>query len=54
MNLSRKAQDSESLYDCSTPDFLAFINKLSKEHIEKLEFDGVSFFMKPLNLLILR
>lgn len=38
------------LYDCGTPDFLSFINKLPKEHIEKLEFDGVSFFYETIEL----
>lgn len=38
------------LYDCGTPDFLSFINKLPKERIEKLEFDGVSFFYETIDL----
>ena len=38
------------LYDCGTPDFLSLINKLPKEHIEKLEFDGVSFFYETIEL----
>lgn len=32
------------LYNLGTPDFLAFLNKLPKDRIEKLEFDSVSFF----------
>lgn len=32
------------LYDFGTPDFLAFLNKLPKERVEKLEFNSTSFF----------
>lgn len=32
------------LYNTSTPDFIAFLNKLSKEDKEKLVFDSETFF----------
>jgi AcrR family transcriptional regulator len=44
---------SPALYDVKSTDFLAFMNKLPKEHIEKLKYDGTSVFIyiiKELNL----
>ncbi|MGL6198502.1 MAG: TetR/AcrR family transcriptional regulator [Lachnospiraceae bacterium] len=35
---------SPFLYDFGTPDFLAFLNKLPKDRVEKLKFDSASFF----------
>ena len=35
---------SPFLYDFGTPDFLAFLNKLPKDRVEKLKFDSTSFF----------
>lgn len=41
---------SPFLYDCGTPDFLSFLNKLPKDRIEKLKFDSVSFFYETIEL----
>lgn len=38
------------LYDSSSPDFLAFLNKLPKERVEKLKFDGESFFYEMIKI----
>lgn len=38
------------LYDCGTPDFLSFLNKLPKDRIEKLKFDSESFFYETIKL----
>lgn len=38
------------LYDLGTPDFLAFLNKLPKESIEKLKFDSAAFFYDTIEL----
>lgn len=38
------------LYDFGTPDFLAFLNKLPKDRVEKMKFDGVSSFYETIDL----
>ncbi|TCZ72327.1 TetR/AcrR family transcriptional regulator [Paenibacillus albiflavus] len=38
------------LYNSATPDFLAFLNKLPKDRIEKLKFDSASFFYDTIGL----
>ncbi|MBO1003914.1 TetR/AcrR family transcriptional regulator [Pseudogracilibacillus auburnensis] len=38
------------LYDCGTPDFLSFLNKLPKERVEKLKFDSAAFFDETMEL----
>ena len=46
---------SPVLYDLGTTDFLAFMNKLPKDRVKKLEFDSTSFFIdtiKELNLTL--
>jgi len=42
------------LYDLGTPDFLAFLNKLPKDRIEKLHFDSETFFYDTIDLAGLR
>jgi len=41
---------SPFLYDSGTPDFLAFLNKLPKDRIEKLKGDSVSSFNDMIEL----
>ncbi|MGY3778899.1 TetR/AcrR family transcriptional regulator [Isobaculum melis] len=38
------------LYDLGSADFQAFVNRLSKEWIEKLKFNGVAFFYETVAL----
>lgn len=38
------------LYDFGTPDFMAFLNKLPKDRIEKMKFDGMAFFCESIEL----
>ncbi|WMT39852.1 hypothetical protein RE628_21185 [Paenibacillus sp. D2_2] len=38
------------LYNSATPDFLAFMNKLPTDRIEKLKFYSVSFFYDTIEL----
>jgi Transcriptional regulator len=41
---------SPFLYDFGTTDFLSFLNKLPKDDVEKLKFDGKAFFGKLVKL----
>lgn len=45
---------SPFLYDLGTPDFLAFLNKLPKDRIERLHFDSETFFYDTIDLAGLR
>lgn len=45
---------SPFLYHVNAPDFLAFINKLPKDRIERLHFDSETFFYDTINLAGLR
>ena len=42
--LFQEYEKSPFLYNSDTPDFLAFLNRLHKDRIEKLKFDSVTFF----------
>ena len=46
----REYEKSPFLYDTSNPDFLAFLNKLPNEWVEKLKFDGVASFYEMIAL----
>lgn len=38
------------LYDLSSADFQSFVNRLSKEWVEKLKFNGLAFFYETVSL----
>lgn len=38
------------LYNSTTPDFLALLNKLPKDRIENLKFDSISFFYNIIDI----
>lgn len=42
------------LYDTSTPDFLAFLNKLPKQRIDNLQLDSIYFFYDIIDLAKLK
>jgi AcrR family transcriptional regulator len=45
---------SPALYDVGTTDFLAFMNKLPKDYVERLKFDGTSIFIDAIKALNLK
>lgn len=42
--LFREFDSKPFLYDVNTPDFRAFVTKLSKEDMEEIKFESISFF----------
>lgn len=44
--LFREFDSKPFLYDVNTPDFRAFVTKLSDENMEEIRFESISFFQK--------
>lgn len=44
--LFREFDSKPFLYDVNTPDFRAFVTKLSKEDMEEIKFESIAFFGK--------